>query len=191
MHGHHHKMRCRTPGGYGPRGMGWEAAFGRPGPPRGGRGGRARRGDVRTALLMLLAEGPSNGYGLMQEIGERSQGVWRPGSGSVYPTLAQLEDEGLVRSVESDGRKFELTDAGREAVAERGEDRPAPWEEAAGDVDDDERALGQSMKQLAAAFAQVYRAGDAAQRTAAREVLDDARRSLYGLLAGDAPKGDA
>src|SRR6267142_1980350 len=80
----------------------------------GGRGGKARRGDIRTAALLLLAEEPRNGYQIMQEVEERSNGVWRPSPGSVYPALQQLEDEGLIRSQETDGRKlFALTDEGR------------------------------------------------------------------------------
>ena len=68
------------------------------GPPRfGGRGPRVRRGDVRAAILDLLAEGqPWNGYQIIQEIGARTQGVWRPSAGSVYPALQQLEDEALI-----------------------------------------------------------------------------------------------
>src|SRR5215218_4893726 len=109
----------------GPRGRG-------PGPRRGGRHGgpqfgfpgfgpprgpRARRGDVRAALLVLLGEEPRNGYQLMQEIEQRSDGVWRPSPGSVYPALQQLEDEGLVRVAPGEGRKaFELTDEGRAHV---------------------------------------------------------------------------
>src|SRR5437870_11482793 len=106
--------------GFGPgSGFGYErfapgGSFGR------ARGRRARRGDIRAAALLLLAEEPRNGYQLMQEIEERSGGVWRPSPGSVYPALAQLEDEGLVRSIEQDGRKlFELTDTGRAHVEER------------------------------------------------------------------------
>ena len=103
-------------------------------PRRSGRGGgRARRGDVRTALLTLLAEEPRNGYQLMQEIERRSEGVWRPSPGSVYPALQQLEDEGLVRAEETDGRKlFHLTDEGRKAAeasagrARRGTPRATP-----------------------------------------------------------------
>src|SRR3954452_7141031 len=94
-------------GGHGRRG--------RPGPPWGlrGRGPRARRGDVRAALLVLLAEEPRNGYQLMQEIEQRSDGAWRPSPGSVYPALQQLEDDGLVRAGQADGRRvYELTDAG-------------------------------------------------------------------------------
>ena len=96
--------------------------------PRGSGRGRARRGDVRLALLRLLAEEPRNGYQLMQTIEERSGGRWRPSPGSVYPTLSQLEDEGLVRSTESEGaRHFEITDAGREHLETRA-DEPAPWD---------------------------------------------------------------
>src|SRR5688500_4341745 len=67
--------------------------------PRGG--GRRRRGDARAAILVLLAEAPRNGYGITQEIEERSAGAWRPSPGSVYPVLQQLEDEGLVRADDS------------------------------------------------------------------------------------------
>src|SRR5690242_21821398 len=106
--------RCRSTGGRGE----WSGiAFGPyPGGPRG-RGRKARRGDIRTAALLLLAEEPRNGYQIMQEVEERSQGEWRPSPGSVYPALAQLEDEGLIRSEEGDGRKlFALTDEGRKLV---------------------------------------------------------------------------
>src|SRR5271165_7273679 len=127
------------PGGHrrsfgGPRGEWGGYGFGRGGGPRG-RGRKARRGDIRTAALLLLAEEPRNGYQIMQEVEERSDGAWRPSPGSVYPALAQLEDEGLIRSEEVDGRKlFALTDAGRELVTERGDEQPAPWEQMSGEV---------------------------------------------------------
>src|SRR3954452_6065800 len=113
-HGHHgHGRGRRGRGGWGGPGPG---GFG------GHRGPRARRGDVRAALLALLAEEPRNGYGLMQEIEQRSDGMWRPSPGSVYPALQQLEDEGLVRAeVVDGGRRFALTDAGRAHVDERGD----------------------------------------------------------------------
>jgi DNA-binding PadR family transcriptional regulator len=125
--GHHGGHRHR----HGPRGGGFGGgpfgSFG-PGGPRG-RGRKARRGDIRTAALLLLNEEPRNGYQIMQEVEERSDGVWRPSPGSTYPALQQLEDEGLIRAQELDGRKlFQLTDAGREYVKQRGEDKPAPWE---------------------------------------------------------------
>src|SRR5271166_4686875 len=124
-HGRHRHHGGPRGGGFG----GGPFGFGPGGGPRG-RGRKARRGDIRTAALLLLNEEPRNGYQIMQEVQERSDGVWRPSPGSVYPALQQLEDEGLIRSGESDGRKlFQLTDAGRDYVKERGEDKQAPWEQ--------------------------------------------------------------
>jgi len=165
--------------------MGFGGPFGGfgPGGPRG-RGRKARRGDIRTAALLLLAEEPRNGYQIMQEVEERSEGVWRPSPGSVYPALQQLEDEGLIRSEESDGRKlFALTDAGRKVVEERGEDKSAPWEQMSGEVSDGAIELGRLMKELAYAFAQIMRTGSETQVGKAREVLAGARRELYRILA--------
>src|ERR1700756_1072661 len=117
-----HRHRGFGGGPYG--GFGGFGGFG-PGGPRG-RGRKARRGDIRTAALLLLAEEPRNGYQIMQEVQERSEGVWSPSPGSLYPALAQLEDEGLIATEEREGRKvYALTDAGRKAVEERGADRPA------------------------------------------------------------------
>ena len=119
------------PGPFGPGGFG---GFGRGFGP-GGRGKRARRGDVRAAVLLLLEEEPRNGYQLMQELEERSGGVWRPSPGSIYPALSQLEDEGLVRSDESAGRRaFQLTDDGRAYIEENREALGIPWEAVGGDV---------------------------------------------------------
>src|SRR5271167_2808964 len=145
--GHRHRHGPRG-GGFGGGPFGGFGRMGHPGGPRG-RGRKARRGDIRTAALLLLNEEPRNGYQIMQEVEERSDGVWRPSPGSVYPALQQLEDEGLIRSQESDGRKlFQLTDAGREYVAERGEDKPAPWEQMSGDVSDQMRELGKLMREV-------------------------------------------
>jgi DNA-binding PadR family transcriptional regulator len=163
-------------GGFGPGGFG-------PGGPRG-RGRKARRGDIRTAALLLLAEEPRNGYQIMQEVEERSDGVWRPSPGSVYPALQQLEDEGLIRSQESDGRKlFVLTDAGRKVLEERGQDKHAPWEQMSGEVSDGAFELGRLMKELAYAFAQIMRTGSETQVGLARDVLAASRRDLYRILA--------
>ena len=153
------------------------------GGPFGGGRGRRRRGDVRTAVLLLLAEEPRNGYQLMQEIEERSAGQWRLSPGSVYPTLSQLEDEGLIRATEIDGAKaFELTDAGREQIAERG-DAPAPWDQ--GDGDDSPRQIRHDIGGVAAAAWQVAQTGDAEQIGKTRELLAETRRRLYRILAGD------
>jgi DNA-binding PadR family transcriptional regulator len=177
-------------GGHRRRGRGGRGPWGGPGPWGrdfgGHRGPRARRGDVRAALLALLAEEPRNGYGLMQEIEQRSEGVWRPSPGSVYPALQLLEDEGLVRQVEQDGRKlYEVTDEGRAHVAEQGDELAAPWDAVKDDVGEGRRELGQLIRQLAMAMSQVVQAGSEAQVAEAAKVLKDARRALYEILAAD------
>jgi len=154
------------------------------GAPRlGGGRGRKRRGDVRAALLMLLAEAPRNGYQLMETIEERSGGRWRPSPGSVYPTLAQLEDQGFVKATERDGaRLFEITAAGRKHLGQRADDTP-PWER-----EEDPATLfdlKSQIKQIAIAAAQVMRAGDEQQVSRAAETLAETRRSLYRILAED------
>ncbi len=170
--------------------------FGRGGPfgpffgggPGFPRGPRARRGDVRAAALLLLAEEPRNGYQIMQEIEQRSGGVWRPSPGSVYPALAQLEDEGLVRLEERDGRRtYVLTDGGRAYVDERRDDLVAPWEEMSESVGDDVASLFREMRQVGMAAGQIGHMGSAHQITEARSVLANARRALYSLLAEDEP----
>jgi len=168
--------------GFGPGGRG----------PRG-RGRKARRGDIRTAALLLLAEEPRNGYQIMQEVQERSEGVWSPSPGSVYPALSQLEDEGLIATDETEGRKvFAITDAGRETLAAREENAPAPWEQMSGDVSPQVHELGKLMREVAFAFAQVMRTGSDQQVASAREVLARTRRDLYRILAdGDSDGADA
>jgi DNA-binding PadR family transcriptional regulator len=193
-HGHRGARRAHLaemfmmmgPGG-GPGGFG--GGFGPGGPPhRKGRGRRARRGDIRAALLLLLSEEPRNGYGLMQEIEERSGGVWRPSPGSVYPALAQLEDEDLVRAVDQDGRKsFELTDAGRAHVEEHRERYGTPWESVAEGMPPELHELRLSAQALAVAAMQVAQTGTKDQLAEAKRLLEDARRGLYRLLAGDEP----
>jgi DNA-binding PadR family transcriptional regulator len=139
-------------------------------------------------MLRLLAEEPRNGYQLMQEIERRSDGVWRPSPGSVYPALQQLEDEGLVRSEETDGRKlFHLTDAGREAAEATGAEG-APWDAASDSVDSDVWELFNVARQVGMAIFQLAQAGTPEQIAAAKEILSNARRSLYGILAEDDPE---
>ncbi len=158
---------------------------------RGPRGrGRRRRGDVRLAVLRLLAEEPRNGYQLMQTIEERSEGQWRPSPGSMYPALSQLEDEGLIHSAEADGaRRFEITDAGREALQERAGE-PDPWSP---EPDADAHAmseLGPLVLGIGKAVWQVASVGDERQRTLASELLAETRRRLYGILAEEAAETD-
>jgi DNA-binding PadR family transcriptional regulator len=151
------------------------------GPPRGP---RARRGDVRAALLVLLAEEPRNGYQLMQEIERRSDGVWRPSPGSVYPALQQLEDEGLVRVEPGEGRKaYELTDEGRAHVEARGDELAAPWDAVKGDVGEGAWELMGAMRQIGMALFQLTHSGTEEQQAQAKEVLAETRRKLYRILA--------
>jgi DNA-binding PadR family transcriptional regulator len=180
---------------HGPRGRhrgrpgfgGWGGPGFGGGPPFGPRR-RRPRGDVRAAMLLVLAEEPMSGYGLMQEIESRSEGVWRPSPGSVYPALAQLEDEGLVRTEDDDGRKrYVLTDAGKAHVDERRDDLGEPWAGLGDEVGEGRLGLRDLFMQLAAAAYQVGSSGDDRQVEEARKVLDDARRSLYRILAGDEP----
>ncbi|HEY0813269.1 MAG TPA: PadR family transcriptional regulator [Pseudonocardia sp.] len=168
--------------GFGPGGM--PPGFGRRfGGPRG-RGRRTARGDIRAAVLALVAEQPRHGYEIIQEIAERSSGAWRPSPGSVYPTLSQLEDEGLVRVEQADGRKVvHLTDEGTRYVEEHRAELDAVWESVGRDADDDAGALVEQLGQLHAAAHQVIGAGTPAQITAATEALTEARKTIYRLLA--------
>lgn len=183
-------------GGPGPRarfggpGFGPGGSLGPGGPfgPGGPRPRRRRRGDVRLALLMLLSvEHPLNGYQLMQGLEERSDGRWRPSPGSVYPALQQLEDEGLIHSVTHEGesgRAFELTDAGREHLAQRGEQKP-PWEPGPEEAGSPRAQARHAIGGLVRTAAHVFQDGTPEQVEQALKILDDARRQLYRLLAGD------
>ena len=138
-----------------------------------------RRGAVRDAILRLLAEEPMHGYQVMQELDARSGGRWHPSAGSIYPTLQQLEDEGLVSASDRDGRRtFALTDAGRSALEALPSERP--W--AGRGRGDDLRGLA---RELGIAAFQVTRAGSPAAVEEARRVLTDARKALYRILADD------
>jgi len=148
--------------------------------------GRARRGDTRSAILRVLAEQPMHGYQIIQELSLRSGGAWSPSAGSVYPTLQLLADEGLIESTETAGKKvFTLTEAGRAAVADLG-DEPAPWDVAAatGDVSG-LLGLREAGGRLAAAVMQVGKSGDRAQIEATIDILRAARKQVYALLAED------
>jgi DNA-binding PadR family transcriptional regulator len=152
------------------------------------RGGhrRMRRGDIRTALLVALGDGPAHGYELINRLEEKSDGAWRPSPGSVYPTLQLFEDEGLVKADERDGKRvFALTDAGRAAAAERVERHGAtPWEtEPEGDTPN--RALRKAAAQLFAAAKQVAQTSDAAQIERAATTIRAASKELYQILSED------
>lgn len=161
---HHH-----GPGG-GPRRPGFR-----------GRGGRARRGDVRVAVLALLADRPMHGYEIIQELDARTGGVWKPSPGSVYPTLALLEDEALVVSSTVEGKKrFALTDAGRELAEKSGE---SPWDEMVRDADPSQVQLREGVMSVMVAARQIAAIGTDEQKAKAVELVTELRRALYLLLA--------
>jgi DNA-binding PadR family transcriptional regulator len=140
-----------------------------------------RRGDVRSAILALLDDRPMHGYEMIQELDERTGGRWKPSAGSIYPTLQLLEDEGLVKGEDVDGRKvFGLTDSGQKEVPDRTEEG-RPWEQ--GDEDSPRLAVRQELVRTVNAAKQVIRADDEAHQAKAAEILKDARRKLYGILA--------
>src|SRR5579875_1006480 len=157
------------------------------GGPRFARGPRVRRGDVRAAALSLLTEGPRNGYQIIQDISERTDGVWRPSPGSVYPALQQLEDEGLIRAEtgESGRKAFTLTDDGRAYAESHADELAASWDAVTGSVDDAEVEMRGLIRQVMVAVMQVNQAGSAAQIKQAAKVLTDTRRALYRILAAD------
>jgi len=166
--------------GFDPRGG---FGFG-PGGPRGrGRGGRGRgkRGDVRAAILKLLVERPMHGYEMIQEIAERSQNLWRPSPGSVYPTLQLLVDEGLLVARESEGSKklFELTDEGR-AAADKIE--TPPWQEIADGVEPGHVNLRSAVAQLMGAVAQSAHTANDEQQERIVDIVNNARREIYQIL---------
>ena len=183
--------------GWGPPGGGFPPFP--PFPPFGGfpwslfrRGVRAKRGDVRAAILVLLAEKPTNGYQIMQELEQRSRGAWKPSPGAVYPALAQLEDEGLVRAeTTSNGRLYHLTERGKTYVEKHRDTLSASWE-AADQPESDASVMGffGELKQIAAAALQVVHTGSPTQIAEAQKILNQARRALYRLLAEDASEDD-
>ncbi|MFD7655645.1 PadR family transcriptional regulator [Actinosynnema sp. NPDC059797] len=195
-HLHHEHRHHRGRGAGDPRfggGFGPGRFPGPPGPPiippeppgffGHGRGrGRQRKGNVRVAVLTLLAERPMHGYEMIQEIGRRTDGLWRPSPGSVYPTLQLLADEGLVSVEEEAGGKklFTLTGSGRaEAAAHEG---APPWQQVNDEIDVQAAKLRTASRHLGSAMQQMAHAGTREQKTRAVEVLNEARRKLYAIL---------
>jgi len=143
---------------------------------------RVGRGDVRAAVLALLAEEPMHGYQIIHEIDQRSEGAWKPSAGSVYPTLQMLADEGLITAKESNGRKtYSLTKEGK-PEAEAAAATP-PWAGGMSHSHAAKTALPKAGVELAQAAAQVGRSGSPEQVAEAVTVLDEARRKLYAILA--------
>jgi DNA-binding PadR family transcriptional regulator len=124
-----------------------------------------------------------HGYEMLQELAARTDGLWRPSPGSLYPALQFLEDQGLVQSVSADGRRrFELTDAGRAELAANPAG-PAPWETIVGAADQGDMTLHAALRHLVVAVGQVAEAGTAQQKAEAERLLSELRRQVYLLLA--------
>lgn len=157
------------------------------------RGPKVRRGDVRAAILDVLAVEPMNGYQIIQQIAERSGGAWKPSPGSVYPTVQQLEDEGLVEGTDGDGRRLlRLTDEGRAYVGEHPDELAATWrafdEAASAERESNGPDLKPVIGQVMGAVWQVITTGTRQQQAEAAEILAETRRKLYGLLAEGDPE---
>ncbi|MGC1739295.1 PadR family transcriptional regulator, partial [Mycobacterium sp.] len=121
-------------------------------------------------------------YEMIQEIAERSQDLWRPSPGSVYPTLQLLVDEGLIVGEETEGSKklFTLTDAGKES-AEKVE--TPPWDEITEGADPAHLNLRAAVGQLFGAVAQSAHAASTEQQQRIVEIVNNARREIYTILA--------
>ena len=187
MHGHGRRMR----GGFGFP-PGFPFGGGGPGPDFGGgpwgqRGGGRRRGgrgrpNVRSAVLALLLERPMHGYEIIQELDSRTNGIWRPSPGSIYPTLQLLEDEGLIAPEAEGGRKsYRLTEDGR-PEAETAAQNP-PWSEIGDDTMNQVQDFRDAAVGIMSALRQVGFNGTAEQRDKALEVLNETKRKLYAIIA--------
>lgn len=173
------------PFGGGFFGPAWGPVFGR-GRDGRARGPRVRRGDVRAAILDVLAgaDGDLNGYQVIQQIAERTDDAWRPSPGSVYPTISQLEDEGLVEVSRESGRKvLRLTEAGRAHVEENAEQIAAVWDTFAEGADEAVPNMRHIIGQTMSAVWQVTATGTPDQQERAADVLAETRRKIYGILA--------
>lgn len=155
---------------------------GGPGGPGGPRGReRARRGAAAEAFLLLLGERPMHGYEMIDELDRRSDGHWRPSPGSVYPTLRRMEGRGVIEGAEGDDGKrvYSLTDAGRERLADRDPDAPAPWD----DFAEEGASMRPLVHELMSAAKQVGRFGSPDQREKAKDILTKATADLYAVMA--------
>jgi DNA-binding PadR family transcriptional regulator len=125
-----------------------------------------------------------HGYEIIQEVAERSQDLWKPSPGSVYPTLQLLVDEGLIVSTESEGSKklFALTDAGKEAAEKV---VTPPWEEITDGADPAHLNLRTAVGQLFGAVAQSAHAANEDQQQRILDIVNNARREIYTILGED------
>jgi len=173
----------------GHRGYGRERSR-RDGPFPGGPGGPFEFGMRGGPFGPPRFGQPWNGYQIIQEIGARTEGVWRPSAGSVYPALQQLEDEALIKTQRDEAgedrrRMYTLTEEGQAYVTEHADELRASWDAVTGSVGDAEVQLRSTIKQVMVAVSQVAQAGSTSQVAQAGKILADARRALYRILASD------
>ena len=146
---------------------------------------RMKRGDVRAAIIRLLAESPMHGYQIIHEIQTRSGGVWKPSAGSVYPALQLLADEGLVTSKETAGRRtYSLSKSGQE-VADAESATTAPWATGSDRETGPRGALAMAGISLARAAAEVARRSKDEKILEATSIIDEAAKKLKAMLAQD------
>ncbi len=89
------------------------------------------QGIIALYALHSIKNKPNSGYGLIKEIKDKTDGVWIPSKGAVYPTLDQLEKDGLIKVKQIDRRykkTFELTEKGHERLKHIREHRKTPIE---------------------------------------------------------------
>ena len=132
-------------------------------------------GRLRLYLLKLLEESPRHGYEIIQQLRERFAGLYSPSAGTVYPRLARLETEGLIRHESDGGRKvYQITDAGRAELAAR-----------AGELAELETEIRASARDLAEGIRQEVRE---TAKAVQQELADQARRAQRGEQGADGGK---
>jgi DNA-binding PadR family transcriptional regulator len=120
----------------------------------------------------------------MQELTERSGGMWRPSPGSIYPTLQLLSDEGLIQADDQDGKKVYTLTAAGQAKVDASEEAP-PWERFGSGPNEGLFDLRDVGFQVGAAVMEVGRSGTDAQIARARQILEQTRKDIYRILADD------
>jgi DNA-binding PadR family transcriptional regulator len=172
------------------RGFGWQgfgpgfAGFGF------GRGGRRRNwfgaGDMKYVILKLLKDKPRHGYEVMKELEEQMHGCYSASPGTVYPTLQWLEDEGLVKAKDVDGKKvYEITDLGLKFLDEHKDLVEDIFDRVKDAVDE---VLGGGMGELNRAIGALMRS---AYRTGWRSKDDAVRQKISDILKRAAQEIDA
>ncbi|MEU2713805.1 helix-turn-helix transcriptional regulator [Streptomyces sp. NPDC007205] len=137
-------------------------------------------GRLRLYLLKLLDEAPRHGYEVIRLLEERFQGLYAPSAGTVYPRLAKLEAEGLVRHTTEGGRKvYAITDAGRAELADR-----------SGELADLELEIRESVAELAAEIRADVRGAAGDLRREMRAAASEAHRNAKTGAGGAGPSGE-